>query len=105
MRIEDEFYAETGFKRLRPSWAKIEIALGLSVAVLGLRVLIAPPAFVVDQGVVALLLAGSLAVLGLYLAMAGHRSHLYQSQNRVAMWIVERCVREPASRAQAAHEV
>lgn len=63
-----------GLKRLSPAWAKIEIVVGLSCATCGLR-------FLTGDGVAAWL-GGLLCILGSYLAMAGHRSHLYQAMNR-----------------------
>jgi hypothetical protein len=63
-----------GLKRLRLAWAKAEILLGLSAAAVGMRWLASSPAEV--------WLGGASFVLGGYLAMAGHRSHLYLAMNR-----------------------
>jgi hypothetical protein len=63
-----------GLKRLRPAWAKGEIALGLAVASVGLKGLASSSAEA--------WLGGTLFVLGGYLAMAGHRSYLYLAMNR-----------------------
>lgn len=42
------------------------------------------------EGETLILVLGSvLAVLGGYLTLAGHRSHLYQSANRLAAWQVD----------------
>lgn len=71
---EREWISSLGLKRLSPRWAKAEIVLGLSAASLGMKLLIAEGATALGGGV--------LVVLGLYLAMAGHRSHLYQAMNR-----------------------
>jgi len=57
----------------------LEIVLGLAAAVVGLVLLrnrVGP-----DVG------GGALIVLGLYLAAAGHRSHLYQSMNRQTAYL------------------
>ncbi len=66
-------------------WAKTEIFLGLTANGIGLFLgvwLLARPASEFDWGMVAGALM--LYVLGGYLAMAGHRSHLYRSDNELA---------------------
>lgn len=70
----DEWLAALGLKRLSPAWAKAEIVVGLAVATYGLK-LLSGEGMPVWGG-------AALVVLGLYLAMAGHRSHLYQAMNR-----------------------
>jgi len=70
-----------GYRRLSPYWAKIEIVLGLSAAGVGLfldRLIQQPhhPNLIETLGQIGLF------VLGGYLAMAGHRSHIYQSLNQ-----------------------
>ena len=78
----DDLLKELGFARLSPAWAKAEIVLGLSAAAVGLRLL---------QGELAIAIAGgALFVLGGYLAMAGHHSHLYQSMNKLTACIIAR---------------
>lgn len=78
-----------GYKKLNRTWAKLEIVLGLTTAGAGLLVggwTLAQQAFNIAS------LAGALAlfVLGFYLALAGHRSHLYQSMNeQTALLIAE----------------
>lgn len=76
-----ELERAAGLKRLSPLWAKAEILLGLGAAVLGLKLLFgdSPLAWA----------GGALMVLGLYLAMAGHRSHLYQPQNRQTAYLLQ----------------
>ena len=70
----DTWLAALGLERLLPAWAKVEIVGGLAAATLGIRL-------VPLDGTLSL--AGAvLVVLGLYLAMAGNRSHLYQAMNR-----------------------
>jgi hypothetical protein len=81
-------HAALGHRRLSRAWAKIEILLGLSAAGSGIflggwslgRPEIPWP-----------FVAGGLAlfVLGGYLAMAGHRSHIYQSNNELAAYLAE----------------
>lgn len=86
--MEDELqslHRDLGLKRLNPLWAKIEILGGLFAAGIGLSFLTGPVARKWAEpdawlGVV-------LFVLGGYLAMAGHRSHLYQSNNALAAWL------------------
>ena len=70
-----------GLKPLNPLWAKLEILLGLAAATLGLILLRDRASH--DA------VSATLIVLGLYLAAAGHRSHLYQSQNRQTAYLVQ----------------
>lgn len=70
----DAWLAALGLARLSPAWAKAEIAGGLAAATLGIKL-------VPLDGMIALA-GAALVVLGVYLAMAGHRSHLYQAMNR-----------------------
>ena len=69
-----EWLVALGLKRLSSTWAKAEILLGLSAATLGATLL--PSEAGIAWG------GGALVVLGTYLAMAGHRSHIYQAMNR-----------------------
>jgi hypothetical protein len=72
----------TDTKPLNRTWAKVEIFLGLGAAGVGLflghwalfRPLVEPAWDLVATGL-------ALFVLGGYLTLAGHRSHLYQSLN------------------------
>jgi hypothetical protein len=84
----DRLLREAGLRPLSPTWAKLEILIGLAAAAIGLlcgmrgvRDLAAAEAWP--------LLAASvlLQTLGGYLALAGHRSHLYQSQNKLAAYL------------------
>ena len=70
-----------GLKPLHPVWAKLEILLGLAVACLG--------ALLIRDRAIHDALAAALMILGLYLAAAGHRSHLYQSQNRQTAYLLQ----------------
>ena len=88
-RLLDEVHQRLGSRRLNRAWAKLEILLGLLAAGLGLLV----GCFAVTQSAPAWAVAALgviLFVLGGYLALAGNRSHLYQSSNdRVALLIEE----------------
>ncbi len=71
-----------GYKPLNRAWAKAEILLGLSAAGGGLLI----GSWAVRAASVEWLLAVGgliLFVLGGYLALAGSRSHLYQSSNEL----------------------
>lgn len=86
----DRLHRDLNLKRLNPLWAKLEIVLGLfAVAcglVVGMKLAVRPEAEVPDW---AWLGPALLIVLGGYLALAGHRSHLYQSNNRLAAHLAE----------------
>lgn len=73
----------TGLTRLNPVWAKLEIFLGLIGVGAGLFLIVRGRQ---DDWVVAGVV---LFALGGYLALAGHRSHLYQSNNRLAAYLAE----------------
>src|SRR6478609_6807557 len=78
-----------GHRPLNRHWAKAEILIGLLAA--GLGVLVGDWAVGRAEDV-AWLTAGAglvLFVLGGYLALAGHRSHLYQSSNELAAYLAE----------------
>ena len=84
----DRLHRDLGLKRLNPLWAKLEIVFGLAAAGGGLLLgvwLIRHP----DGGDPLFGAALALFVLGGYLAMAGHRSHLYQSNNRIAAHLAD----------------
>jgi hypothetical protein len=82
----DRLHTTAGFKRLNPIWAKAEILFGLAAAGAGLLLEVrAARAEEIHIGLGAWGLA--LFVLGFYLALAGHRSHLYQSQNKLAAYL------------------
>ena len=86
----DRLHRDLGLKRLNPLWAKAEIVLGLfAVAcgfVAGVKLAAQPEAAVPDWAWLAPVL---LITLGGYLALAGHRSHLYQSNNRLAAHLAD----------------
>ena len=78
----DMLHKELGLKRLNLWWAKAEILIGLSAAAVAL--------FGPGEWFSHWLIRGSLFVLGMYFAMAGHRSHLYQSTNRLIAHVVSK---------------
>jgi hypothetical protein len=83
--IADEVHQRLGYRRLNKAWAKLEILLGLLAAGGGILFGLRQDASweVIAAGLV-------LFALGGYLALAGHRSHLYQSSNdRVALLVEE----------------
>jgi hypothetical protein len=85
----DRLHQELGHKRLGKLWAKLEIFLGLLTASAGLLVgvrTVTRPADISIEFVAASLI---LTALGGYLALAGNRSHLYQSSNRLAAYLAE----------------
>src|SRR5262245_57224271 len=92
--IEDELdrlHRDLSLKRLSPAWAKVEILLGLVAASSGL--LTGTYGVIgIDRASSWLLLGASvvLQTLGIYLTLAGHRSHVYQSQNKMAAWLANR---------------
>ena len=67
-------HAKLGHKTLTRTFAKLEIFLGLSAVSVG---------FWLGAGLV----SSVLFVLGAYLAMAVHRSHIYQSNNELAAYL------------------
>jgi hypothetical protein len=83
-----ELHAALGHKPLSRAWAKAEIVLGLTAAGAGLLLgnwaLAHEP---VADGVPHAAAGLGLFVLGGYLAMAGHRSHLYQSNNELTAYL------------------
>ena len=90
---------EAGLRPLNPTWAKLEILIGLAAAAIGLLCGV--------RGVQDLaaaeawwLIAASvlLQTLGGYLALAGHRSHLYQSQNKLAAYLAAQLRHEATDR-------
>jgi hypothetical protein len=85
-----ELHSALGYKRLNRVWAKVEILFGLSAAGGGLLLgdwSLARNGAEVEWTLVAVGL--TLFVLGGYLAMAGHRSHLYQSGNERTAYLAE----------------
>ncbi|MFO0968481.1 MAG: hypothetical protein U0793_23235 [Gemmataceae bacterium] len=76
-----------GHKPLSKTWAKVEIFLGLAAVFVSLALGLSGPlarSFGFETPVAPLGIGLALFVLGGYLAMAGQRSHLYQSSNATA---------------------
>jgi len=83
-----ELHAHLGYKPLNRLWAKMEIIIGLIAAGLGIFLVSGIPFFVGPNAEIIWLIAGLLLfVFGGYLAMAGHRSHLYQSNNELTAYL------------------
>jgi hypothetical protein len=85
----DELHRQIGLKRLNRTWAKLEIVFGLFAA--GVGVLLGQWLTVRSPGPDWSLLGASLLlfVFGWYLALAGHRSHLYQSNNDLIAYLAQ----------------
>jgi hypothetical protein len=84
-----ELHRHLGYKSLNRFWAKLEIVFGLGALGVGLRLLpfgLAPKA--PNDELLTAALGIVLFVLGGYLAMAGHRSHLYQSNNELTAYLL-----------------
>jgi hypothetical protein len=82
--------AALGHQPLSPYWAKIEIVFGLLAAGVGLLLGHWAVSQRAVEGQEILIAAGlCLFVLGGYLAMAGHRSHLYQSNNQLTAYLAQ----------------
>jgi hypothetical protein len=72
------------------TWAKTEIFLGLIVAGLGLLIGFRQAGATQNEINWPLVIGGlGLFVLGGYLAMAGHRSHLYRWNNRNTVTLID----------------
>jgi protein-S-isoprenylcysteine O-methyltransferase Ste14 len=86
----DELHARLGYRRMSLVWAKVEIILGLLAAIVGLALVMGAvhqpladlPWSLAAAGVV-------LFVLGGYLTLAGHRSHLYKAASERMALLVE----------------
>jgi len=86
--LHDDIRRRLGYQSLNRTWAKAEIFLGLTAAGVGL--FLGTPALMVDPFAWHQFAAGlALFVLGGYLAMAGHRSHLYQADSRYLAVLIE----------------
>jgi hypothetical protein len=86
----DRLHADLGLKRLNPAWAKFEIVGGLLAVAAGILMMTLWAARLPGDVQTAFVFGGlALFVLGGYLAMAGHRSHLYQSNNLLAAYLAD----------------
>ena len=81
LRLIEQHREAAGLKKLKLLWAKLEILLGLAVAVLGFRFPIRHPTEAVTAGI--------LAVLGLNLAMPGHCGQIYVAMNRQTAYLLD----------------
>jgi hypothetical protein len=87
-QLADEIRQRLGYRRLSRPWAKAEILLGLLAAGIGLflgQYAVTRPELLWEFVAAAL----ALFTLGGYLALAGHRSHLYQSSNDRVILLIE----------------
>jgi hypothetical protein len=85
---EKRLHEELGLKRLSPAWAKAEIFLGIAAVSAGHLRGIHAIVHLAGGAFWGLIVASlMLQTLGAYLGLAGHRSHVYQSQNRLAAWV------------------
>lgn len=87
----EKMHVELGHKRLNPFWAKAEILLGLAVNGIGLYHIV-QCAMKNDTSANLLPLVSGIILytLGGYLAMAGSRSHLYQSNNILTAYVLKK---------------
>lgn len=87
----ERLHQQLHLRRLNPAWAKAEILLGLASVSTGHLCSIYGILHFSPTGSWGLLIGSVLLqTLGGYLALAGHRSHLYQSQNKLAAWLASR---------------
>lgn len=84
----ERLHQALGYKPLSRTWAKVEVFLGLLAAGIG-QFLGAWAVRAIEEQWLAAVGGLALFVLGGYLALAGHRSHLYQSNNELAAYLVE----------------
>jgi hypothetical protein len=85
----DRLHADLGYRHLNKVWAKMEILFGLFALgggmLLGEWTVTKSP----DSSLACSLVSLTLFTLGGYLALAGNRSHLYQSNNRLNAYLAE----------------
>ncbi len=84
----DRLLRDTGHRPLSKLWAKIEILFGLLAAGGGLLLGFWTVMFR-ESDTVLVFASLILFALGGYLALAGSRSHMYQSNNRLAAYLAE----------------
>jgi hypothetical protein len=85
----ERLHADLGYQKLNKLWAKAEIVLGLLAAGVGLFIGVWAATRTPEIGLEFAGVGLLLFVLGGYLALAGSRSHLYQSNNRLAAYLAE----------------
>ena len=85
----DEVLGIAGLKKLNKTWAKLEIMCGLLAVAVGM--LASQWSLLKANERDWLWIVGGvlLFVCGGYLAMAGHRSHLYQSSNQLTAVLLQ----------------
>jgi hypothetical protein len=89
--ILTRLHADLGWKQLSPTWAKSEILFGLLSVAVGMVLLVGWAATSFgrpDKDWLGALAGPALIVLGGYLALAGHRSHIYQSNVRLTAYLI-----------------
>src|SRR5947209_15870281 len=85
-----KLHTDLGLKRLTPVWAKLEIFGGLLAVAAGMVAITTWATHAAGDMPTAVVAAGvPLFALGGYLALAGHRSHLYQSNNLLAAHLAD----------------
>jgi hypothetical protein len=95
-----EMLQPLGLKPLNKVWAKAEIFIGLACVYVGILGVSAPSQSFLNrpfgwtppsqlETLVGFLIPLLFFVLGGYLAMAGHRSHIYQSNNLLTAFLAE----------------
>ena len=87
--LADEVHARLNYRRLNRAWAKAEILLGLLAAGAGLFVGLPAASRPLEESHPLVAAGLLLFALGGYLALAGHRSHLYQSSNDRLVLLIE----------------
>jgi len=85
----DRLHEDIGHRRLNKLWAKIEILFGLLATGGGLLLGVWAVARAPDLNLEFVIASLVLFTLGGYLALAGNRSHLYQSNNRLIAHLAE----------------
>jgi hypothetical protein len=101
-----QLHADLGYKPLHKMWAKLEIVFGLLAVGMSFLLMLAwaMPGGQRDKDFLPRgepLLAGAglvLFILGGYLTLAGHRSHLYQSKNEHTAYLLEQLRRQAEKR-------
>jgi hypothetical protein len=90
-REKTDLQSRLGYKQLSRTWAKIEIMLGLTAAGVGIFVGVwGMNRQGIEENWTYVVTSLILFVLGGYLAMAGNRSHLYQTSNEQIGYLAEK---------------
>ncbi len=108
-RLRERMWKDMAYRLERPqfirTWAKCEIFLGLAAVAFGLLFgshLVARPIAEFEWTLTAASLA--LIVLGGYLALAGQRSHLYQSSFEQTAFLLEEIRSQQIAKDIPSHE-